>query len=154
MTRFSALISALLCFASMSAQTMVGKRPLPEGEVVRYNSMISFRGNGVSGICLLKANETGLVGSIVNEFGIKAMDFTYDKEKGKVKLLNVVKFLDKWYIRKIVKADLSCMLRASESQAQKHRNITVGQDGTLALENTKYHITYNLTPIEENAVKE
>lgn len=136
------------------AQTVIGGHRLDIGETVRYTSMISFKGNGVSGICVLKANEDGFVGTLVNEFGIKAMDFVYQSRNRNVKLLNVIKFLDKWYIRKIVRKDLSHLFSAKGSERLKHRNITIGENGDMSLENTKYHITYNLIPIHENATTE
>ena len=45
---------------------------------------------------------------MINEFGAKAFDFTYTN--GKVKVLNVVAFLDKWYIRRVLRRDLKHIL--------------------------------------------
>lgn len=155
MTRFSAFISALAFATALSAQTTVGNKTVNVGESVRYSTLISFRGSGVSGISILKLKEENmLVGALINEFGIKAMDFTYNRKKGKAKLVNVISFLDKWYIRKVVQADLAFMLKTTESTTTKHRVLTVEDDGAIDLQNKKYNINYHLIPITEDATKE
>lgn len=150
MTRCLALINVWFLSLCLSAQTMVGCRQMTTGVMARYNTLIDFRGNGVSGICVLKLRDDGmLVGTLVNEFGIKAMDFTYSPTSGRVKLLNVIKFMDKWYIRKVVQQDLACMLSSKESTESKRRAVTVQPDGSLELANKKYKINYHLIPIAE-----
>lgn len=133
----------------LNAQTTIGSRQMSVGESIRYSTQISFRGNGVSGITILKLRDDGiLVGSLVNEFGIKAMDFTYSPAKGKVKLLNVISFMNKWYIRKVLQQDLSFMLGNSQSVEKKRRALTVESDGGLVLANRNYNINYYLIPID------
>ena len=163
MTRYSGFISLLLAFAF--AATAAGQTPadlrsrLATGQACRFRSEISFRGNELTGLCVLRETEATCTGALVNEFGVKALDFVLDKHSGKVKLHNVIFFLDKWYIRRVVRADLAVMLRAlcADSPAEvpaKKRELLITPQGEVRLTNLKYHISYHLTPIETDAVTE
>lgn len=110
---------------------------------------ISFRGAGLTGICLLKDNGDKIMGSAINEFGIKGFDFVLDKGKGKVKLKNVIKFLNKWYIKRVLRKDLALLLRENNTPRQLgKRKLNVEKDG-VCLENSKYHIIYKFKPLNE-----
>lgn len=89
------------------------------------------------------------MGSAINEFGIKGFDFILDKQKGKVKLRNVVKFLDKWYIKRVLRADLALLLRESNTPRQMRKRKLDIVDGRIILENHRYHITYQFKPLNE-----
>lgn len=74
-----------------------------------YNLRMQFRGHEITGICVInKTNDSNLVGTVINEFGMKAFDFVYSN--GKIKLINIISFLDKWYIRKVLKKILALFL--------------------------------------------
>lgn len=76
------------------------------GSKMRYNATIEMPKGYVSGVCIM-VNDNGVVkGSLFNEFGISAIDFTYESKKKKVKLLAVIQMLNKWYIKKVLKKDL------------------------------------------------
>ena len=45
-------------------------------------------------------------GVLFNEFGITALEFTYQPQTKKVELIEVIAMLDKWYIRRVLKNDL------------------------------------------------
>jgi hypothetical protein len=67
------------------------------------------RGYEITGICVMNISSNGdIVGTIVNEFGIKAFDFIYNQKK--VKILNVISPLDKWFIRNILRRDFRYIL--------------------------------------------
>ena len=68
-------------------------------------------------------------GVIFNEFGITALEFTYHPSAKKVKLVQVIKMLDKWYIRRVLKKDLQCVIE----------NLL---KGISTYEDEKYHIKY------------
>ena len=86
----------------------------------------------LTGICVVKRTDAGIVGSVVNEFGLHAFDMV---EKGrKLKVKNVMSMMDKWYIRRVLKKDLvQLMLRL--------------QQGQYCYKNERQHITYQFTPI-------
>ena len=76
-----------------------------------------------------------LKASVVNEFGLSTMDFEYDPQKDKVKIINIVKKLDHWYIKRVLKRDLRILIHNLRQGIYKH-------------ENAKYEITYTFSPIE------
>ena len=88
----------------------------------------------VSGLLVLLHEEGMVKGSLFNEFGITALDFTYDRRKDKVKLHTVVKMMDKWYIRKVLRRDLREVMERLEQ-------------GDSIYENKRRKITYKFTPL-------
>jgi hypothetical protein len=110
-----------------------------DGESIRYTAYIEHRINTekhgyVSGICILHRDGDTVHGSLFNEFGITALDFTYRLERKKVKLHKVMPMMNKWYIRKVLKKDL--------------RQLMTGlQNGETTWKDERYHIEYQLTPL-------
>ncbi len=145
MRRCLLLISLSLATLSIQAQALTAQAD----SVTKYTMDISFGEAGFTGICLLRDNGTEIVGSAINEFGIKGFDFILDKQKGKVKLRNVVKFLDKWYIKRVLRADLALLLRESNTPRQMRKRKLDIVDGRIILENHRYHITYQFKPLNE-----
>lgn len=145
--RFFASVSLLCMVAAASAQVRVGRSMIAADSSRCYTMQLTFRNAEVSGICLLKECNGGLTGALMNEFGIKAFDFTY--HKGKVKLAHVMSMMNKWYIRYTLRKDLACLLAATAPQQTKRHEVRLGDDGSLWLENKSHHITYYFKPIEQ-----
>lgn len=139
------MISLLLLAAICHAQAL--KATVDRSQ--KYTMNLTFRQAGLTGICLLRDDGDLVLGSIVNEFGIKAFDFIYDKEKDRTKLANVLKMLDKWYLKRVIAADLSCLLREHNKPRQLRKRTLVCEVGKVRLENHKYDITYTFEPIDE-----
>lgn len=96
-------ISLLLALPiSVQAQTTF---PSADGERAKYAAYIEMPKAYVSGICVLLQEDGLIKGSLFNEFGITALDFTYNPQRDKIKLHSVIKMMDKWYIRKVLKKD-------------------------------------------------
>ena len=89
--------------------------PANEGDKVRYNLQVEIRDSFLSGICIMVNNDGIIASSIVNEFGISLMDFIYSEQKDKVKLCNMIKPLDRWYVKRLLKRSLRGMLKAMKS---------------------------------------
>ena len=119
------------CFLFARAQTL----PSSEGERTRYSVQIDVKKAYISGICGMLFEDGKLKASVVNEFGFSAMDFEYDPQKDKVKIINIVKKLDHWYIKRVLKRDLRILIHNLRQGIYKH-------------ENTKYEITYNFQPLQ------
>ncbi len=139
MPRFSVLISGvalilLLGTASAKAQALY---PQNAGERVRSTAMIEMSKGYVSGICVMYNDGEDVKASIFNEFGISAIDFVYYPKKDKVKLLNVIKMLDKWYIRKLLKSDLRKVVHCLQQGIGKYRN-------------EKYKIDYKFSQLQDD----
>ena len=96
-------LTILLCAAlSASAQTL----PSHEGERQRYSIQIDLGKAYLSGVCVMLMQADTIKASIVNEFGVSVIDLAYTPSNGKVRLLNVIAKLDKWYIRRILRKDI------------------------------------------------
>ncbi len=114
--------------------------PTNEGERVKYNAYIEMPRAYISGISVLLKEGNVIKGSLFNEFGITALDFTYDPKRQKVKLHNVIKMMDKWYIRRVIRKDIAKMMICL-------------QKGETQYVNEKRHINYHFIPIENEATK-
>lgn len=129
------LIFLFTLFSSVRAQTMY---PVNTGDKVRYAAVIELPKSYLSGICILYHGENNKIsGSFFNEFGISALDFTYDGYKDKVKLHHVIKVMNKWYIKKVLRYDLRELIHQLRSG-----------DGSYT--NERYHLHYRFKPIETN----
>ena len=130
-------ISLLLAIATCRAQPTF---PHNDGERVRYAATIDTPKGGVSGICMLTCDGRTVKGSIMNEFGISLLDFSYSLHSKKVKLHAVVGLMDKWYIRRVLRRDLRQLMQ----------NL---QQGIMTYTDEKYGIVYRLTPVEVKSKK-
>ena len=115
-------INAQVCFPSV------------QGEKAKYSAYIDMPQGYVSGVCVLFNEGTVIRGSLFNEFGITALSFSYDIKKEKIKLYSVVKLMDKWYIKKILKKDLKQLMKCL-------------QKGESVYQDEKYHITYSFSTL-------
>ena len=105
----------------------------------RYSAYISMPRGYVSGMLVLLREDESVKGSLFNEFGITALDFTYDRRKDKVKLHSVVKMMDRWYIRRVLRRDLREVLKGLEQ-------------GDSIYEDKRYHINYKFTPMPPSSM--
>ena len=104
MKAYLRLISLLLLFCQLPCQA--DSIATDSASIRQYNLLLQVRGNDLSGICVMKmVSPTEMVGTVINEFGLTAFDFEY--KEGKTKLSNLPPFLDKWYIRKILRKNLT-----------------------------------------------
>ena len=116
------------------------------GEKRQFNVIIETAKANVSGICIIKTDEEGSRGAIVNEFGIHVLDFTVSSDNRKVKLLHVVDFLNKWYIKRVLRKDLQFLF--SRNRSDRHRELHIDGD-TAVMQNKRYKITYTFTEIKD-----
>ena len=89
--------------------------PFPSASAARYNVTITFGSTSFSGICVVKRLDGHIAGSLVNEFGIRAFDFTMTSDRRRVKLLNITKPLDRCLVRKAIRADLRKLFTATSA---------------------------------------
>ena len=128
---FLLCVSLLTVLSSrLQAQTYF---PSSEGECIRYTAHIEMPKGYISGICMLQKEGDVVKGCLFNEFGITALDFTYQPNQGKVKIHHLVAMMDKWYIRKVLRKDLVHLMR----------NL---QTGKTCYINQRRHIQYRFTP--------
>lgn len=145
MRRFLVSISLFVLAWSCMAQAL----DVSDSCATKYSVCISFRGTPITGLCIVRGNGDEVLGSVINEFGIKAFDFVFSKDKGKTRLQNVIKMMNKWYVKKVVSADLSTLLRSENSEKQMKRRTILKDNRQLTLNNNKYNITYKFIPIND-----
>lgn len=128
-------LAARPCLAQEASDSVVSKE---------YNLLMQVRGNEISNICVMKTEPDGsIVGTVVSQFGIKAFDFTYSQ--GKAQVLNLIAMLDKWYIRKVLRKDLTFILQnlpEGKDVVKKKRKMTFLPNGDIDVVNEKYKIRY------------
>lgn len=147
----------LLSFLPISADRVDGDSILSQ----EYDLLIKFRGQEITAICVLEFHQ-GIVGTVVNHFGVKVFDFIYPDsgEKKKLRLLNVIKPLNKWYIRRVLRRDFTFILSSLFSPlssiskprhvVNKRRRLEVAPTGQISVSNERYGIDYLFTPITNN----
>lgn len=128
---FVSLIFLTARFCTIDAQVCF---PSTQGEKAKYSAYIDMPQGYVSGVCVLFKEGTVIRGSLFNEFGITALNFSYDIKKEKIKLYSVVKLMDKWYIKRILKKDLKQLMKCL-------------QKGESVYQDEKYHITYSFSTL-------
>lgn len=150
MRLFLLFLSSLLFSLNLVAQDYEDNLPPDTGERSRYTFKIETSKAAVTGIMLLKETSDEIVGSMVNEFGVSAIDFIYDKKKNSLRLLNVISFLNKWYIKKVLKKDLRLsiqLLKELEHKNPKNYQIDLAED-SLSILNVKRKLKYTFNVME------
>jgi hypothetical protein len=114
-----------------------------------YNLLMQIRGREITAICIMEAQaDQSIVGTVVNEFGVKAFDFSYSGAKAKI--FNVIAPLDKWYIRKVLRGDFAFILsniNSGQDAVKKKRRLTHLSNGDISVSNDRYKIHYTFTPM-------
>lgn len=127
-----------------------------EGDSICHNEYIvdvKLRHKSISGIFVMEYNPNSCVsiGTLINEFGIKAFDFSSSGKK--MKIFNLIAPLDKWYIRNILKKDLHFIVERLNNikkieHATKTRMTMRVQNDSILFENNRYNINYSLVPMK------
>lgn len=147
MRKYLLLISILLLsLASLTVQAqdslIVQQAPLSDsiGCKTRYVTTIELSKGYLSGITIMVREADVYHGVLFNEFGITALEFTYQPQTKKVELIEVIAMLDKWYIRRVLKNDLQHVME----------NL---MKGNPTYKDEKYHISYKFSVMsnDENA---
>ena len=137
MNTFLPLISVcLLSLASLSAKAQ-NLLPQADGDKVALNAMIEMPRAYISGICIMIKDGSLIKGSLFNEFGISALDFIFDTDKDKVKITAAMTFIDKWYIKSVLRRDMKSLLHGLEQ-------------GQCTYTNTKRKIVYQFSVLDDD----
>lgn len=109
-----------------------------QSDTLRLSVQLTFRKAVVTGLCLMVTSDKHeTVGSVINEFGLKAFDFVYNKQRNKLKLENVTPALDKWYIRRVLRHDMQYIVPI------------LIEAGECEYNNTKRGIEYVFKPLKQ-----
>ena len=139
MRKYLLLISILLLpLMSLTVQAqdslIAQQTPLSDsiGCKTKYATTIELSKGYLSGITMMVREADVYHGVLFNEFGITALEFTYQPQIKKVELIEVIAMLDKWYIRRVLKNDLQHVME----------NL---MKGNPTYKNEKYHISYKFS---------
>ena len=141
MQRFLLLISLIFYLFSISSNiaraqesVVVNQKPLLDslGVKEKYATTIELPNGYLSGISVIKRETLCYRGVLFNEFGITALEFTYDPYKKKIRFAQLIAMLNKWYIRRLLKKDLPYVME----------NLF---RGISTYKNEKYHIIYQFS---------
>ena len=111
-----------------------------QGRMDRYKVQIDIQEAYLSGVCIIRDVEGLLTGAVVNEFGVSAVTFRYNKTKDKVKILSLAAALKRPGVKVLLKNDLRNIMR-------EYCLSEVGFKTVYIYENPKYRMKYNFTPI-------
>lgn len=101
----------------------------------------------LTAICIVRKTDAGLVGTVVNEFGLRAFDF--ECKNNKVKVFNVMKPMDRWYIRKVLRADLKVLAADKDVKLGRKRSLDLHLPDSMTLHDRRYGITYSFEQLPE-----
>ena len=141
MQRFLLLISLIFYLFSISSNiaiaqesVVVNQKPLLDslGVKEKFATTIELPNGYLSGISVIKRETLCYRGVLFNEFGITALEFTYDPYKKKIRFAQLIAMLNKWYIRRLLKKDLPYVME----------NLF---RGISTYKNEKYHIIYQFS---------
>ena len=146
------LLSISLLLWSVGTLTAGGRElfPTAEGQRAEYAVTLDFGRAHLTGICVVKRLDGALVGTVMNEFGIRAFDFRYDPRGGGVKLSNPAALLDRWYIRRTLRRELALLLRCGCSDGPlklRGRRLERGDDGSLRIIRLRRPLHLGFTPL-------
>lgn len=141
--KYLLLISLTLACISCHPAREIGTYPAFDEEYpARYRSRIKARQAVLTGILIIKRAGNEWRGSLINDFGVKAFDFIVTG--GRCRLFNAIAFLDKWYIRRTISADLALLCSGREREG---RRWTRDANGQVAFKNERRDIEYTFQPI-------
>jgi hypothetical protein len=177
--RYLLFVSILLCLltACSSSKTIVLKgnvAPIPfwtlklMDTVARndFRLILSTPKFNITGIYIAKQINGKWTGAIMNEFGVIALNFVSAPNESKV--MNVISFLDKWYIKKVMASDIQFIMEIDNPvypagilsnrtinldtltvRYKKAKELQRFPDGEIKYKNLKYALTYSLRKIYE-----
>ncbi|MCH4895687.1 hypothetical protein E0494_03105 [Marinilabiliaceae bacterium JC040] len=93
------IIAFLSMSCSLSRKTAKNiQNELQNEKIQRYRTIIKKDNLKLTGILLIKKKENILIGSLINEFGLRVFNFTLKKSKAHI--TTSISQLDKWYIKR------------------------------------------------------
>ncbi|MDE7403104.1 MAG: hypothetical protein K2M87_06805 [Muribaculaceae bacterium] len=146
------LLFLSLCIGAI--QFTFGQEPtadsLNTGPTRKYKFELTTSKAAISGILITQETQNEIVGSMINDFGLSALEFKFNKKTGKIKLLNVAQFLNKWYIKLVLKKDIAvCIRRLYNLESKESKNYIILDDSQdLTVVNKKRNLKYQFSPLQ------
>lgn len=153
---FLLFLSSLVALLTFNLRANEVDSVIHASPLQKHTFQIETSNGFVSGVLLVSENDENINGSMINEFGVSAIDFSYSKKKQKVKLLNVVSFLDKWYIKQVLKKDIKYCLHILYGVPfkKKHSYEVAATEDSVSIINLRRHLKYTFSSIHEDDTEE
>lgn len=149
MRAFLLFLSSLIALLTFNLSANEVDSVMQASPLQKHTFQIETSKGFISGILLVSEDDENINGSMINEFGVSAIDFSYSKKKQKVKLLSVVSFLNKWYIKQVLKNDIKFCLHIlyGTSFKKKHNYEVIRMVDSVTIINNKRHLKYTFSPL-------
>ena len=141
---FLLFLSSLFASAILLYGEVSDGQSLPLNTNKKYMFGIEMDKGFVSGIMIMQETDNEVKGSMINEFGVSALDFVYSKKNDSLKLMHVISFLNKWYVKQVLKKDIRlCIHLLTQPETSIPKNYIYQTTGdTVSLTNLKRGIQY------------
>ena len=137
MHRILCILLAALCSFTAARASAISEKEVASN---RYSVQIDLANAGISGVCIVREMQERVVGAIINEFGVSALSFDYDPGRERVKIVDILPQLDKWYIKRVLREDLKRII----PEVAK-----LPSEGRYEYNNKRRNIRYRFVPITE-----
>lgn len=71
-----------------------------------WSAQITMPRGSLSGLCVVRVERDSLIGAMINEFGVQAFDFHYERVSQKLRLQHLIPPLNRFFLRRIIKRDV------------------------------------------------
>lgn len=149
MRAFLLFLSSLVALLTFNLRANEVNSVMHASPLQKHTFQIETSNGFVSGVLLVSENDENINGSMINEFGVSAIDFSYSKKKQKVKLLSVVSFLNKWYIKQVLKNDIKFCIHILYGIPfkKKHNYEVIHRVDSVTIINNNRHLKYTFSPL-------
>ena len=103
-----AIFALCLLTACSTAQKAPSAPPLPwvvTDSATTWSAQITMPRGNLSGLCVVRVRHDSIVGAWVNEFGVQAFDFTYERQRQRIRLTHLIPPLRGFFLRRMLKKD-------------------------------------------------
>ncbi len=125
---------SLLLFLLLLCNTANAQLPA-DGRTIEYKAEIDVRDSYISGVAMLSCSNDTVTGCIFNEFGVSVISFRYHRVRQKVRILDIQKRLDRWYIRRVLRKDILNLMNEMKGGRNEYYD-------------RKYRIKLKFTPLQ------
>lgn len=123
---WGAIFALCLLTACSTTQKAPSAPPLPwvvTDSATTWSAQITMPRGNLSGLCVVRVRHDSIVGAWVNEFGVQAFDFTYERQRQRIRLAHLIPPLRRFFLRRILKKDFQTFVpHFATGQAFSYQN--------------------------------
>lgn len=126
-------------------------------EVLQLSFSMQRKELEFSGLLLEKSENRKILGVIMNDFGVRAFNFTYDMDTESLEISDIASFLDKFYIRSALKGIVRRLFTLKRNELGIKVEHCIGKlsaDGSeLTLSEPRYDLLITVSRIQNNNIE-